>query len=461
MKYYKKSLCVAVILMMILTSIISVNANIIKDNENKTIITKNDTNAKWTIMIYMACDAARDHLTDFFLKIFTDVGSSEDVNLIVLSDGLDDMDTVLYYVHKDLLEPISWYEPESDMGNPLTLLKFINLTKHLYPADNYALFTQSAWGSGWQGVISDTNGASTSEKMTLMTIPETADVLKKVTNNGSEKIDVWGIDVCIPGMIEVAYEISPYVEYMVANEEHGFEGELSEEGYPLEWNYSYFLSELRNNPDMVAEDFSILIVDSYKAGTHHGKLFFNLKPPKWYPISKFYTTLSAIELSKMDKLKKSVNNFSSNLTKNIDELRLILKNTRKNSREYGKLYRKFWFLPIKIYYLQIDSLGYNGFIDFYDFVNKTSIQTTNSDVKKTGKELMNTLNETIIANEALPTDNSYGLGIYFPEYKIQYDHSIWQFTGNPEYRTIPSSYENLAFTQDTSWDEFIKTYLNI
>jgi hypothetical protein len=74
---------------------------------------------------------------------------------------------------------------------------------------------------------------------------------------------------------------------------------------------------------------------------------------------------------------------------------------------------------------------------------------------------MDTLNITIIVNKALPTDPSHGLSIYFPELKCQYDQSIWRYPLSKNFRKIPSPYEDLMFTKDTQWDEFLKMYLGV
>jgi len=75
--------------------------------------------------------------------------------------------------------------------------------------------------------------------------------------------------------------------------------------------------------------------------TYIGKLLFKFTVPKWYPITKYYSTLSAIDLSKIHLIKISINNFASNLTNNLDTSRYEIKNIRSETREYGKLYRKF------------------------------------------------------------------------------------------------------------------------
>ncbi|RLF45204.1 MAG: hypothetical protein DRN09_02095, partial [Thermoplasmata archaeon] len=88
-------------------------------------------------------------------------------------------------------------------------------------------------------------------------------------------------------------------------------------------------------------------------------------------------------------------------------------------------------------------------------------QTDNAEIKDSCIDLMDAINETIIANEALSTDPSYGLSIYFPKLKCQYDQSLWRGGGNPEFNKIPSSYSDLYLSQDGLWDDFLEAYLGI
>ena len=139
-----------------------------------------------------------------------------------------------------------------------------------------------------------------------------------------------------------------------------------------------------------------------------------------------------------------------------------IKQARDQTREYGKLYRRFWFLPSKICYpLQLDPLGYDCYIDLYDFAYNLKQVTTNQNIKNNCDQVMQNLEKIIIANKVMPNDTSHGLFIYFPQYKIQYDESIWRVAGNPQYKKIPSSYDELDLSEDTKWDEFLKTYLKI
>ena len=425
---------------------------------------KNDvSHAKWTVMMYLACDTGlRTTLIPYYTKILTDIGSDNDLNIVALIDGKEKDDTSYYYVAEKLLVPLPWYESESNMADPETFERFLSLTMYNYPADHYALFTLSDFGSGWQGIFCDTTGGGGMKTLSLITIPEVSMVLKNITHDGTNKIDVYGIDVCIPQTVEVAYQIAPYVDYMVANQEHGHEGQISDEGFLIGWNYSYYLQELKDNSDMTPEQFAMLITDSYRPGTYTNKIMMIIPAPPWYPIVVFYTTLSTINLSKISLLKQSINKLASTFIDNLNNIKNDIKTARSQTREYGKLYRKFWWLPPTIYYaLKLEPLSYDCFIDLYDFVEKLKNETVNQEIKNSCIQVMDALNITIIANKALATDPSHGLSIYFPELKCQYDQSIWRYPLNKNFRKIPSPYEDLQFSQDTSWDEFLKAYLKI
>ena len=456
----------AVFILMAASFPLAVNASSI-DMENKKYFELKDLSihspkAKWTVMMYIACDTAlRYRLINFYQEVLRDVGSTDDFKIIALFDGKERGDTFYCYAEEGLLIPLPWYEEESNMASPENFERFLRLSMHYFPAEHYALFTLSDYGSGWQGVFSDTDGTGSTKTLSLITMPEVRQVLKNITENGNNKIDVWGIDVCIPGMVEVAYEISPYVKYMVANEEHGFEGDSGEEGYELGWNYSFFLQELKNNPDMSPEEFSTLIVNCYKAGTFIPKILLIIPAPQWYPITKFYTTLSAVNLSKINLIRVTLNTLASNLINNLNEVKYDIKKARQNTREYGKRYKKFWWIPFFLLYFHIESLAYDGFVDLYDFADKLRYQTDNAEIKDSCIDLMDAVNETIIANEALSTDPSYGLSIYFPKLKCQYDQSLWRGGGNPEFNKIPSSYSDLYLSQDGLWDDFLEAYLGI
>ncbi len=421
------------------------------------------TNAKWTVMMYCAFDNHRDLETNYTIKSFTDIGSDTNLNIVVLLDERAIDDTRYLYIEKDGVVPLPWSESESNMGDPGTLESFLDLTMASYPADHYALFVLSAWGSSWQGLGGDTAGTDSSRYLSLITLPDYTNILKNVTDNGSKKIDLVGYDICVTGSFEAAYELAPYVKYMVSTQEHGFGyGEFSDYGKPLWWNYSYFLQQLKDNPDMTPEQFAISTVDYYVPGTSTEKIFFFIKAPKFYPVVKFHTTLSAANLSKADEISNAVDLLASSLKDRLSEIKKEIKSARSEVREYGKLYKRFWFLPWQISYVfRLDSLGYDCFIDLYDFAEKLKEKTSVTEIKNACDAVMGAFDKAVIANKAEPTDPSHGFSIYFPQLRCQYDQSIWRSVGVKNFRKIPSPYEDLRFSKDTSWDEFLRAYLKV
>ena len=455
---------VTCLLALVIISTTIVSANNLPETDSGGILHTNSFQAKWTVMIYFAGDHHRGKEIEYTQNILTNIGSNNDVNIIGLFDGKTEGDTHYYFIEKDLMIPLSWYETESNMAEPSNFEKFLKLSMYNYPAEHYALFTLSAWGSGWQGVFSDTSGTGNSKTLDLITMPEISTVLAEVTDNGTNKIDLYAIDVCIPGMIEVACQISSYVKYMVANEEHGFGSpdELSDDGEPLEWNYSAFLKHLHDNPDTTPEEFAIDIVDTYQPGTHTPKIFGIIPAPKWYPLVVYHTDLSATDLTKLNNLETAVDNLADTMIENLDQLKKDIKQARSQTREYGKLYRRFYFLPAFIISIALayEPFAYDCYIDLYNFAENLLRTTSNNDIKDACQQVMDETNTTVIANEACIDDHSNGLSIYFPEYKCQYDQSIWRGMGNPNFKKI-SSYEELFFAEKTCWDEFLREYLNI
>ncbi len=451
------------VILFLLSTNISIAYKTTDENSVSSIIKTTAGSDEWTVMMYMAFDNHRTYEKDYTFNFLTSVGSGPDFNLIGLYDGKFDGDTAYYFIEKDLLIPLTWYETESDMGHSETLKRFLELTIHNYPADHYALFILSTHGSGWQGLGCDTHGTETFSDLSLLDMNDYKEVLKDVTNNGSEKIDVIAFNICVTASIEAAYQISPYARYMVSNEEHGFGGgEYSDEGKPLEWNFTSFLQELKDNTDMTPKSFAESIVDTYEPGMYTSKIAGVVRAPGWYPITVFKTDLSATDLSKIGQLADSIKQLSENLTENICKSKKGIKTARSKVREYGKLYRRFWWLPSKIAYpLQLDPLGYDCFIDLYDFIEKLKDKTGNANITTACNNVMNAMNTTIIANVSLPYDPSHGLFIYFPQMKCQYDASIWRVMGSSQFRKIPMPYWALDFSYDTNWDLFLRKYLNI
>lgn len=218
---------------------------------------------KWTFMVYLDGDNDLESAAiDDFLEM-SNVGSTDNVSIIVLFDrwngtgSSDDTsygdwtDARIFYITTGL-EPYDYNCNESwgevNMGDPETLLRFINYSVQNYPADYYALII---WDHGlsYQGTCLDQDSGND-----ILDLYELREALEEASRELGINIDVLGFDACIMGMLEVAYSVRNYVKFIVFSQEA-----ISEYGWP----YDAILGELVSNSSMTPRYLSIVIVNEY------------------------------------------------------------------------------------------------------------------------------------------------------------------------------------------------------
>lgn len=101
-----------------------------------------------------------------------------------------------------------WDMGEVNMGDPQTLENFATWAMQNYPADHYYLAIDDH-GGGVTGIAwDDSNGHD------QLTNAELHNVMKNITNDGQQKIDVFAYEACLMGMVENAYDISNFTDYI-------------------------------------------------------------------------------------------------------------------------------------------------------------------------------------------------------------------------------------------------------
>lgn len=216
----------------------------------------------WTLMVFLNADsnlhsAGLDDINE--MEWCTD---NNDVNIIVLFDGNNTGDSVLYKVWNDdgiydstirsiILDDGGAIIPpsdECDMDDPQTLENFIVWTQANFPADQYLL---SLWDHG-SGIFRDGKpiprdifrGACGDLKLW-----EIEDVLLNCT-----PIDIVGFDVCLLGQIETGYQLmNPGTDYAICSQmSEPFDG----------WDYQAFEIVCANSSTTPAA-LTTNIVDDY------------------------------------------------------------------------------------------------------------------------------------------------------------------------------------------------------
>ena len=186
-----------------------------------------------------------------------------------------------------------------NMSDPTTLAKFIRYGIQNYPAQHYALII---WDhGGGPGVFAEDEGSRD-----IMILRE----LSLALQQAGVHLDIIGFDACLMGMIEAAYEVSNYADYLVVSEE-------SEPSWG--WPYDYILNRLSSNPTMSPNDFSKVIVEEFN---------------RFYREIQFEgVTLSAIDLSKYrdSNFLRLVREFIENARNNVD----IIQEARSTVQTFG------------------------------------------------------------------------------------------------------------------------------
>ena len=427
--------------------------------------------AKWTYMVYASWDtpigsSIVKNDSQYFLDVMTYIGSNEDLNLVMLLDvQVPEDKTTFYYFINNGFENRTWHETDSNMGNKDTLIKFVNKVKDEFPAEKYALILKSPRGMSWQGLCKDDDVCklatqSDLEKQTI-NMPELAGALAAVTNNGRDKIDLIGFSTCITGSLEVAYQISPYANYMVASEEN-MHSITSNAEYA--WPFNKSLQVLKDNTDMNGEEFAKSIVQNFKAGKNISA-YLRCTPFRKIVNIPVDTTLSAINLSKIEDLVISIDNLASILSDNINSYRVKIKQSRSEARRFGPWYGRTRFgyaLYLPIFRNTMEKLGIpfymDVWLDIYHFTELLSSKISDDDpesdkVIKACQEVMYTLNESVIANNVSEGDNAHGLHIYFPPAADKYNVHLW-FTCFGLKRAY-ACYEKVNFAHSTCWNEML------
>jgi len=387
--------------------------------------------SKWTVILYFDGD---QHATTYSLsdKMLADLQSlekaatDEDVKFIVLMD-LDSIgDTHLYCVEQNEAKEIplssinaSWNN-EVNMGDGNTLTQFVCWTITNYPAEHYNLYLNDH-GGGWRGICVDENPVKD-----ILNLTELKTSLITVRDKIGKKIDVISMDACLMSMIEVAYQLRECADYMVASESF-IHTHQTGNGIFLNWRLDRIYSNLTANPDMDPSTLAMICVENFRTGKA-----FILPPSVVKP--QAVDCIGAIDLSAIARVAEFVDNLSKHL--------MIMKHLR--------FFIPFIFLKTQKFSGAFDFLGYTfyPYVDLYDFSKNVATMMPYPEIKELSGELMRSIERAVIAerhgkNIVLGEHpRAHGLSIYFPYRMINYD----------------SGYENLDFSRDTNWDEFIRCH---
>jgi hypothetical protein len=206
--------------------------------------------ASWTFMVYIVGDNNLDEYVPLDIETeLAPAGSNEDVSVVALADRAATAEwtqTLLFYVTPGMTAVpenavADW--GEANMGDPQTLIDFIEWTKEYYPADRYAL---SLWNHGWSWrpghtMSDETNGDTLDQHELEAVLAQTG------------PIEVIMYDACQMATIENQATVRAYSQAIVHSQEY------------VNWDgieYELVIPALQENPEMTAEELAVVINQS-------------------------------------------------------------------------------------------------------------------------------------------------------------------------------------------------------
>ncbi|MEM2899700.1 MAG: clostripain-related cysteine peptidase [Thermoplasmata archaeon] len=379
--------------------------------------------ANWTFMTYMAGDSDLWEEAYDDINEMEDVGSTEDLNIIVLFDadgghGTKPNDSNLYRVTYDKYLPVApdWYDrtaPKSpivdtsgevvplspnnevDMSDPETLIKFINFTVRNYPAKHYFL---DLWDHG--------DGLQTCRDYGLyLTISELNYALNESLKLvGLDKFDVIAFDSCLMGRVEIAYQMIDYADIVIFSEKNN-----PSDGMP----YDEILAALKENTNISKEELSKIVVKEFQES--------------YVNICDKSVTFSAINTSHLPQLIGCIDKLAVHL--------ITLLPHFKNEISYA--------------YNTVESYEGKRFGDLYHFAELLANSASSTKTRALARDVMDAVNRSVISEKHWtniyandPAEHAHGMTIFLPS---------WVYAMNGEYL-------NMRFCADTNWNEFINEY---
>ena len=241
-----------------------------------------------TVLVYMCGTDLQEDACEDLIEM-AEADPSDDINIVVLAGGAKEWSLDLL---KGNTRNLLSFQSEDDevedwgrksMGSPESLKEFLEYGLKEFPADRMIVILWNH-GAGSEGGVCFDETANDDG----LTVVEINKVLGSL-NVPDWHIDIFGCDACMMGTYEMAAMLSHYdIDYYVASEE-------LEPG--TGWYYTGWLQDLKNDPSISDEDLCGSIIENYmEAGLAN--------------TPDDYLTLSAVKLSEVGALEKSMEKFA-------------------------------------------------------------------------------------------------------------------------------------------------------
>lgn len=362
---------------------------------------------QWTFLVFVNGDNNLDPMAVADINEMEAVGSSDAVNIVVQVDRSssgDWSDTRRYYITQDENEnqisstrlDVNPQLGELDMGDPQTLVDFVNWGIENYPAEHYAVVIWDH-GSGWYKApqtpdyfAKAVSWDDQSGNNIGVANGELEGALAEIQATLGKKIELLGFDACLMQMWEVEDIAASYADVMVTSEH-------TEAG--IGWAYDEFLDDLVQTPTMEAAALGTLIVDA--------------------AVDNGLATQSAVELADVAQLTSSVDMFGKKLHwASRHGYQSTIAGIRDVTQEFAT----------------------PSHIDLWDFADRVARSNALPSCLRDAAAVVRSRVETALihSRHSASFAGAHGIAIYYPESGYDLD------------------YNNLAVASETHWDECIQ-----
>jgi hypothetical protein len=407
---------------------------------------------KITIMCYMNGDNNLTHEVLHAVDMMETVGSSADLNILVLVDGgMDatqfygegwDRTKFLYITQDDRVgtinSPVLADMGEQDLGDPQTLHNFIKACLK-FPAERY-IFCMFAHGRG----IIDTDILKINGKVkslyispddtsrTVMNQSEFHDAVK--TALSGSVFDLMVFFSCLTNMVEIGYSLQDLTRYMVASEDeirivNDPPGKFQIRGIKFE----EIFKQLKVNPELTAPELGKIAVDSFVAqynipvavpGGTNGSV-----------LKRFAGGLSVVDCRRYPHLAAILNELAEHVTSLLREAQTggAILSTLRRASSASQRYASF--LNQEYY-------------DLRNFLENLARETTDGQTKRLCLRAIDAITgELIVYEQHTANSRSNGISIYLSDGLL------------PEnvYQAHQQLYRQCRFSKETAWDEMIES----
>lgn len=398
--------------------------------ENTKFVPKVQPEKDWTVLFYIDGNNNLSGMANHSFSSLKKVGTNKNVN-IVAQLAIEDNDVRRGLVQKkdsDELFPESENLGKVNMGDPNTLRDFIISSLKYNPAKNVALVLWDH-GAGFKGSMTDDKNKS------LIDNKELANALKEAEKITGKKIDLINFNACLMQQTEVAYEIKNNANYLVGSEE--LEAGLR---IPIPGIYG------TTPQHKVMQDLVDGIKQKGRVTPEELAKLYVFESKNQIASSMFSPTQSALDLSKIDNVKKSADELAKAMIDKIKADPKAMNIIRDNISDTQK------YIAQDLY-----AEPYVDFRDVGDFAKNLIKEKKfeGTEIQKKAAELLKNVDDAVIAEQHSTVSSagkvlagSTGLSIYLPK-DFGFDNK-----GNNPIDNVPAGgthgYENSTFAKDTN-----------